>query len=80
MRIVERGYGADGVKMQRVQIDGIYAAQDLKGTVLDFTAMREDDFLEDVKIHRINYEGTGPVLQCNPQVRNDISIEGGVSK
>ena len=77
VEIVERGYGEDGIKMERVRFEGILAEASLKGSPIDFTVMRKEDYLSEVTISNLQYEGPHPGILLNEEVKNDLIYKEG---
>lgn len=66
----------DGIKIKNVKIQNITVCGELEGSVFDFSRMAEDDYIENLEIKNVEYEGNNKLIECNDKVRNNITVDG----
>lgn len=76
VKIVKRGYGEDGIKINGVKISDVFASEDMKGAIFDFSEMRDEDFIENLEISNVHYEGNNEVLKYCENGKSKILFEG----
>lgn len=78
VKIVERGYGEDGIKIKNVKIKGVFADDTLLGTPVDLSVMRDEDFIEELEISDLHYGGNNEPIKFRKNGKSKIVFEGEV--